>query len=89
MKIIKKADASKWSHKFTCGNCASELEAEASDVIYNYYAGDYRDPSYETFSLKCVICNHALTLKTSELPKIIQIEAKNRSKPSSGSFYDR
>jgi hypothetical protein len=80
MKIIKKADASQWSYKFSCGSCYSELEAEASDIVYKNFPGDYRESGYETFSLTCPVCNQSHSLRKDNLPKIVQLEAKKKSR---------
>jgi hypothetical protein len=80
MKIIKKPDTSTWKYTFTCASCTAELEAEATDIVYNYYSGDYRESGYETFSLTCPVCSHSHTLKKDFLPKIVQLEAKKKSR---------
>jgi hypothetical protein len=91
MKIIKKVDVSGWSRPHTCTKCDSQLEVEKGDLIYYYYAGDQRDPSYESFSAKCPVCNDSFCVPNDAIPKIIRLEvkAKGASSTSSGAYYDR
>lgn len=78
MKIIKKPDVSGWNFKYHCSKCDSDLEIEASDLKYYYYAGDQRDPSYESYSASCAVCNVTIDISTSHIPKLIQIELKKK-----------
>jgi hypothetical protein len=79
MKIIKQADTSLWSCRFTCDECDSELEAAAADVRYKYYPGDCRDPSYENYDVECPICHKIKNLTSKNIPKAVRLQAKNKS----------
>lgn len=85
MKIVKKPDVSGWKFLYHCSKCDSDLEVDSSDLKYNYYAGDQRDPSYESYSASCAVCNDNFPVSTSNIPKLIQIEVKK--KHSSATHY--
>lgn len=91
MKVIKKQDVSGWSFKHTCTKCDSELEADSKDVKYSHYAGDQREPGYETFSASCAVCHQSFNIPASNIPKLLQVEIKQRSTSThgSGSYWDR
>lgn len=89
MKIIKKADISNWSHKFTCNSCDSELEAESSDLFYSFHSGYGRETDYETYSVKCAVCNTSHTVKDSVIPKALKLEVKERTQRRSSNYFDR
>lgn len=78
MKIISQPDPT-WSYKFACKKCAAQLEAEASDLKYNYYAGDQREPSYETFSLQCPICSYTMAIDKHSIPRIVRINIQTKN----------
>lgn len=89
MKVLKKQDVSGWSYKHTCANCDTELEVEASDLRYHRYDGDCREPGYDSFTANCSVCSQSFTVLTTKIPKLIQLEAKNRSSSGGGGWYDR
>ena len=78
MKVLKKVETKGWSYKHTCANCDSELEAEGGDLKYDYYPGDFRDPSYESFHCTCPECGQQFTVPTNKIPKLLQLAAKAR-----------
>lgn len=89
MKIIKAPDTN-WSRKHTCNTCGAELEVEKSDVRYQYYSGDFRDPSYETWTATCPVCKKDFNIPESSLPKAVQVEIKARpSSSGGGGYFDR
>jgi hypothetical protein len=76
MKILKRPDTA-WSYKHTCSFCTAELEVEKSDVKYEYYHGDYRDPIlYENWTATCPICKHEIHIPPLSIPKAVQVEIK-------------
>ncbi len=91
MKILKKQDVSNWTHKHTCANCESELEVEPKDLTHTHYDGDMREPGYDNFNASCAVCSQSFTVPIAKIPKLIQIEAKNRSAASrhGGEVYYR
>lgn len=78
MKILRQPDVSNWNKKHTCTNCTSELLIEESDLKYHYYAGDFREPSSESFSANCAVCNQGIHVPFNEIPKLIQINVKKK-----------
>lgn len=78
MKILKKKDLSNWSYKHTCYTCESELEVEKDDLKYLYYEGDQREPSYTVYQFECPVCHQASEIPDTKIPKLIQIETKNK-----------
>lgn len=90
MKVIKKQDVSAWNYKHTCTNCDSELEVDAKDLIHHHYDGDQREPAYDSFTAICAVCSNSFTIFNDKIPKIIQVETKNRTaRLSTGSYWDR
>lgn len=79
MKIIKKADTANWTKRVTCHNCETELEVEPKDISHVRYDGDFRESGYDSFHAYCAVCSEKLPLLSDGIPKLIQIEAKNRS----------
>lgn len=86
MKVLK-APSTVWSYKHTCIGCEAELEVEKGDVKYHNYPGDYRDPSYETWTAKCPICDKEITVPLAKIPKAVQLEIKSGKLPSPGTTY--
>jgi hypothetical protein len=78
MKVLKTTDTSKWSYKFTCAQCESELEAERGDVKHQHYSGDFREPSYDVYTVSCPICKRSQTIPMDKIPKALQIQIKNK-----------
>lgn len=90
MKILKKQDVSNWAHKHTCVNCESELELDAKDLRYHRYDGDMREPGYDSFDAACAVCSQTFSVPIAKIPKLIQIEARERTtRLSSGNYFDR
>lgn len=87
MKVIKKENVDGWSRKHICGSCNSELEVEAKDLRHYSYQGDQRDPGYDAFKATCAVCHQEFTVPSNEIPKLIQIEAKGRSRQSPHTSY--
>lgn len=87
MKVLKTTDTSKWSYKFTCGQCDSELEAERGDVKHEHYSGDFREPSYDSYSVSCPVCQRTQTVPTDKIPKALQIQIKNKKFANPGTTY--
>lgn len=84
MKVIKQADCSDWKYHTTCGQCASELEVEPDDVFHQHYAGDQRDPSYDTYYAYCAVCSYQLPIPDEVVSKALKhnIVVGKRSKSS-------
>lgn len=80
MKILSKPDVSNWSFKHKCSSCESELLVEENDLKYEYYAGDFREPSYENYSAKCAVCSKAFTIPLNNIPKLIQLNVKHKTR---------
>jgi hypothetical protein len=89
MKIIKKEDTSGWKYRHTCANCDSELEVEAKDLRYTRYDGDMREPGYDSYSAQCAVCSQTFNVLANKIPKLIQIEAKDRTQRHSTNYFDR
>lgn len=92
MKVIK-APNTDWTRKHTCSNCTAELEVEKADVKYQYYSGDFRDPSYETWTANCPFCHKDFNIPESSIPQAVKIEIKAK-KPvgdpyGGGGYFDR
>ena len=91
MKIIKAPDTN-WSRKHTCSNCTAELELDKGDVKYQYHSGDFRDPSYETWTATCPVCHTNFNVPESSIPKAVQVEIKKRHDNGpygGGGYFDR
>jgi len=90
MKVIKKENVENWSHRITCSACNSELEVEAKDLKHIRYDGDQREPGYDKFYANCAICSDQLTIPSNNVPKLLQIEARNRSARNTNcTYWDR
>lgn len=89
MKVIKKQDVSDWKYLHNCSNCDSQLEVEAKDLRYSHYDGDMREPGYDSYSAQCAVCSQAFTVPSNKIPKLIQIEAKDRTQRHSTNYFDR
>lgn len=87
MKIIKKVDTKEWSLKCTCSQCDTELEAEAGDVKVTHVSGYGRDSDYDAWSVNCPVCSNTISLKQDNIPKLIRVNAKQKS--SFGGPMDR
>jgi len=87
MKIIKQTETKEWSHKFTCSECDSELEAEAGDIKVTHYDGDFREPAYDSWHVNCPVCSHQTSILENKIPKLVKVKAKQ--KLSYGSSMDR
>ncbi len=89
MKVLKKADVSNWSYKHTCSGCDSELQIEAADISYRYYDGDMREPGYDSYSTNCCVCSASINVPGNKIPKLLQVEIKNRTNRRSSNYFDR
>ncbi len=89
MKVLKKVETAGWSYRHNCSNCDSELEVEAKDLRYHRYDGDMREPGYDAFQAQCAVCSQAFNVPTNKIPKLIQIEAKDRTQRHSTNYFDR
>jgi hypothetical protein len=89
MKVLKKPDFSDWVHRFHCGNCDAELEAEPDDLIYVFSSGYGREPDCETYQVKCSVCDTPHTVPFNTIPKILQIHVKEKSQRRSSNYFDR
>lgn len=83
MKIISKQDVSNWSYSHKCNNCETQLEVDSQDLRHHHYAGDYREPSYDSYTAQCPVCSQTFTVPSAKIPRLIQIEAQNRAPKSS------
>lgn len=88
MKVLKKQDITGWKHNHTCSNCESELEVEAKDLRHYRYDGDCREPGYDAFSAQCAVCSTAFTIPSNKIPKLLQIEVKDRTARYSSGYKD-
>lgn len=86
MKIIKKQDVSQWTYKYTCDMCDSELEVESKDIRHQHYDGDFREAPYDEFKASCAVCSVIFTIPNNKIPKLIQIEAKDRTQRYSAGY---
>lgn len=87
MKILRQGvDHNTWTINCDCPHCDSELQAEASDITSLYHSGDYREPSYYSYSVQCPVCKNSISLDKEDLPKLIKVMADKKA--NSGS-YDR
>lgn len=89
MKIIKKEDVSRWNYKHKCINCDTELLIEAADVKYYHYDGDFREPSYDTYTANCIVCGKSFNIPIRDVPKLIQVEARKRQPVKSSGYNVR
>lgn len=80
MIIVKKQNVSNWNYKHICNKCDTELLIEKDDLKYNYYAGDFREPTSEGFSANCVVCSASISVPMNNIPKLIIIEIKKKHK---------
>lgn len=87
MKVLKTADTSKWSYKFTCPQCESLLEAERGDVKYEHHDGCIRDPDYDTWTVSCPICQRSQNIPEKDIPKALQVQIKNKQFANPGVSY--
>ena len=80
MKVVKKQDIENWKYNITCFECDSELEVEVNDLILERYDGDFREPPYEEYNTNCAVCKESLHIPIKYIPKLAQMEVKNRTK---------
>lgn len=71
MKVLKRVP---WSLVYTCSGCKSELEIEASDVMYGSF-GCY-DDSETRYYVKCVVCGDSKFIDAKGIPTDIKNNAK-------------
>lgn len=79
MKVLSKPDTSNWSAKHTCSNCDSNLEINGEDLIYELENVGYYDMESDAYYVDCPVCSELSYVQESEIPKLVRIEAKNRS----------
>lgn len=89
MKIIEKLDTSSWSHNCNCSNCETKLEVEATDLHHTHSEADGTFPASDNYSAQCPVCSHYITVPVNELPKIVQVQVKQKSWRGPSSYYDR
>jgi hypothetical protein len=91
MKIIKQVDISNWCYNHTCEECETEMEADRSDIKYQYIAGDRNEAGTDNFYFDCPVCSKSVYVPIAVVPKILQVLLKtNRAVPnSSGGYFQR
>lgn len=72
MKVIKISDCSGWKYHTACDQCGSELEVEPDDVRHKHYAGDQREPSYDTYYAYCAVCSYQLDIPNDIVSKALK-----------------
>lgn len=74
MKVIKAAvDLDTWSLKYSCPNCTSEVEVEATDIFHDW------DANNSPWRVTCCLCDHQFRIMEDRIPKLVQADArKNR-----------
>ena len=91
MKVLKKTDTSKWSWRTKCVKCESELEAERGDIKHSLSEDDgpFRPGSIDLWTITCPMCSNEIYLSEKEIPKLLQMEVKQKKFSSPGvSFVD-
>lgn len=83
MKIIEKVDTSNWSLECKCKECETKLEIEATDLRYYLSERDGIHPASDNYSVQCVVCSNYIYIPVGSIPKIVQIEAQQRSRRNS------
>lgn len=79
MQVISKPDTNNWSTKHTCDNCDSKLEINGEDIIYKLECQGFYDIESDAYYVDCPVCSELSYVQESEIPKLVCIEAKNRS----------
>ena len=87
MKILKKPD-SNWSYKHTCIKCDAELEVEKSDVSMRHFDGDQREPSYDSFTAACPVCQDTFSIPENKIPKIVKVEMEQAKSKIYRNYWD-
>lgn len=87
MKVVKKLDIAAWRKRFECKTCESQLEIEAGDVKYEYHSGYGRDTDYETWTVRCPVCQTQHNVVKTDIPKAVQIAIKSKGLSSPGTQY--
>lgn len=76
MKVLKKADFSKWRCVIVCDHCLSELEVEAADIRAEHHKSDGDAhgprPAYFSFHCSCAVCSSVLQIDEEGVPKAMQ-----------------
>ena len=79
-EILEIPEPGKWSIDWTCGGCCARLRSTGDDVRIGEFGamGDYD----KMFYVDCPRCGRCKTwkLSTSDLPKFVQYEAKQRDR---------
>jgi endogenous inhibitor of DNA gyrase (YacG/DUF329 family) len=84
MKIIKQVDISNWAYKHTCADCETEMEADKSDINYQYVAGDRNEIGSDRFHFACPVCSKIVYIPNDKIPKALQIRIKAENNNRSG-----
>lgn len=87
MKVLKKLDTDAWFHRVTCKICESVLEASKGDIVYQLHSGYGRDPDYESWKIKCPVCQTEIGLTAKDIPAAVKAEVKSGKLASPGVTY--
>lgn len=81
MKILKYSiDPKEWRLAITCYWCHSQIEISADDLHHEGERGDYVDPGWDRYTVKCGACGTEIQIEEKQLPNIIQSYAKRKCK---------
>jgi hypothetical protein len=81
MKILKQVDVANWKYVYTCSHCESELEVEANDVQHRHLHAYLTDVS-DLFFCTCPVCHKEHPLSTNKIPKLLQVQIREKGKPN-------
>ena len=85
MKVLEAASAA-FSYVFTCKQCGSKCEADASDLGYNPGGGDQRESWEESFTIHCGVCHHADYVPSGQVPVLVKIRVRESHTTSSDRY---
>lgn len=73
-----------WHYEWTCKQkgCGAKLRALASDVRIGEFDGAYCESGEWKFYVTCPVCGEQKTLKDSDVPPLVQTQARKKSKVS-------
>lgn len=90
MKVINAPDVKDWTETKNCGQCKAKLEIEYDDLLfrvdqkYESYGSDWDSGgsyvSYDTYFVKCPICDYEIYMNTNTLPYLVKQHAKSKKK---------
>jgi hypothetical protein len=88
MKILKHPET-KWSMKHCCTKCSAELEVETADVKVVHWPEDSRDPSYDSYTAECPLCQEKINIPEKSIPPFVRVKMQKQSSSQSTSadFY--